>query len=131
MNAKARKERKAPGLLGAAPAAATLGVGAVIIATSGGSARFAVTFLGFAGIAVALLGRNHPAGIAVGALVFAFLDASSGILQNTGSASREIVIIMQGVILLSAVVAFEVVNRIRERDEARQAAEALAAGAQA
>ena len=82
--------------------------------------------LGFAGIAVALLGRNHPAGIAVAALLFAFLDASSSILQITGSASREIVIIMQGVILLAAVVAYEFVRRVRERNEIRQASLAMA-----
>jgi len=43
---------------------------------------------GFAGIAVALLGRNNPFGIAIAALLFAFLDASSSILQITGSASK-------------------------------------------
>ncbi len=83
--------------------------------------------LGFAGIGVALLGRNHPGGIAVGALLFAFLDASAVVLDVKGDASREIVIIMQGVILLSAVVAYEVVRRVRQRDEARAAAAALAA----
>ena len=82
--------------------------------------------LGFAGIAVALLGRNTPVGIAVAALLFAFLDASSSILQITGSASREIVIIMQGVILLAAVIAYEFVRRIREREEIRQASLAVA-----
>jgi simple sugar transport system permease protein len=82
--------------------------------------------LGFAGIAVALLGRNHPVGIAVGALLFAFLDSSSSILQITGSASKEIVTIMQGVILLAAVVSYEFVRRIREREEVRMASLALA-----
>jgi simple sugar transport system permease protein len=82
--------------------------------------------LGFAGIATALLGRNHPAGVALAALVFAFLDISSGILQITGAASREIVVIMQGVIILTAVIAYEVVRRIREREEASAAAAALA-----
>jgi general nucleoside transport system permease protein len=77
--------------------------------------------LGFAGIAVALLGRNGPIGIGVAALLFAFLDASSGILQVTGVATPEIVVIMQGIIVLSAVIAYEVVGRIRERDEARLA----------
>ena len=33
--------------------------------------------LGFTGIAIALLGRNHPVGIAFGALLFAFLERSS------------------------------------------------------
>jgi simple sugar transport system permease protein len=85
--------------------------------------------LGFAGIGIALLGRNHPGGIAVGALIFSFLDISSGILQSTGSASREIVVIMQGIIILAAVVAYEVVQRFRDREEAREAAAALAGSA--
>ena len=82
--------------------------------------------LGFAGIGVALLGRNHPLGMAFAALLFAFLDISSGILQSTQTASREIVTIMQGIVLLAAVVAYEVVRRVREREEARATAEALA-----
>lgn len=81
--------------------------------------------LGFAGIAVALLGRNHPLGIAAGALIFAFLDVSSGVLQFTGAAPREIVVIMQGVIILAAVIAYEMAHRAREREEARAAASAL------
>lgn len=84
--------------------------------------------LGFAGIAVALLGRNNPVGIAFAALLFAFLDASSSILQITGSASKEIVTIMQGVILLASVIAYEFVRRIREREETRMASMAVAGG---
>mgnify|MGYP001433574875 FL=1 len=86
--------------------------------------------LGFAGIAVALLGRNHPGGIAIGALLFAFLDTASGVLQVTGSASREIVFIMQGIILLAAVIAYEVVQRYRIREEARMASTLLAGEAE-
>ncbi len=82
--------------------------------------------LGFAGIAVALLGRNHAVGVAVGAMLFAFMDVSSPILQLTGAATREIVIIMQGTILLAAVVAYESVRRYRERDETKRAAAVLA-----
>jgi simple sugar transport system permease protein len=81
--------------------------------------------LGFAGIAVALLGRNHPVGIAVGAMLFAFLDASASILQISGSASREIILIMQGLILLSSVIAYEFVRRIKEREEVRTASLAM------
>lgn len=80
--------------------------------------------LGFNGIAVALLGRNNPGGIAIGALLFGFLNQSSGILQITKSATPEIVEIMKGIIVLSAVVAYEAVRRVRERDEAQSAAEA-------
>ncbi len=85
-----------------------------------------VGFLGFNGIAVALLGRNHPAGIAVGALLWAFLDASSDILQVTGTAPKETVDIMRGVILLTAVIGYEIVRRIRVREEAATAAARLA-----
>ncbi|MGH8925154.1 MAG: ABC transporter permease [Acidimicrobiia bacterium] len=81
--------------------------------------------LGFTGIAAALLGQNHAAGIILAALIFAFLDISSGVLQFTGAASREIVVIMQGVIILAAVVAYEVARRARERQEAKSTAEAL------
>ena len=38
---------------------------------------------------VALLGRNNPAGIAVGALLWAFLDATSDILQVTQTAPKK------------------------------------------
>ena len=44
------------------------------------------TGIGFVGIAVALLGRNHPVGIAFGALVFAWLTEQSnplGILRES------------------------------------------------
>ena len=85
--------------------------------------------LGFQGIAVALLGRNKPVGIAVAALLFGFLDASAGALQISGSASREIVVIMQATILLAAVVAYEVVNRLRQKEEAKTAAALLAGSA--
>lgn len=81
--------------------------------------------LGFAGIAVALLGRNHPAGIAIGALIFAFLDSSSGILQVKSDASPEVVRIIQGAIIFTSVIAYEIVRRRRSVEEARRAAIAL------
>ncbi len=77
--------------------------------------------LGFAGIAVALLGRNGAPGMAVAALIFGFLDSTAGILQLRGVASPAIVIIMQGTVLLAAVVAYEVVSRIKLQDEVRRA----------
>ena len=85
-----------------------------------------VGFLGFNGIAVALLGRNNPAGIAVGALLWAFLDATSDILQVTQTAPKEIIDIMRGVILLTVVIGYEVVRRMRERAEATRTAARLA-----
>jgi len=80
--------------------------------------------LGFAGIAVALVGRNHPGGVAVAAVFFGWLDSAAPILDVVGDTPREIVSILQGVVVLSAVVAYEVVNRVRRAAEARDAASA-------
>ncbi len=79
--------------------------------------------LGFAGIAVALLGRNNPFGMAIGALLFGFLSASAQIL-DLNDIPKEIVDIMQATILLSVVVSYEVVRRMVAASEIRAAAEA-------
>jgi ABC-type uncharacterized transport system permease subunit len=75
------------------------------------------TGLGFTGIAVALLGRNEPLGIIFGAALFAFLNEQSNRLQLETDISTEVVQITQGVIVLSVVVAYEVVRRYRNRLE--------------
>jgi len=82
--------------------------------------------LGFAGIAIALLGRNHPVGIAVGALLFAFLDEQSNPLQILVGVSPEIVAISQGVIVLTVVISYEIVRRYGVRLEQQAVARALA-----
>jgi simple sugar transport system permease protein len=79
---------------------------------------------GFTGIAVALLGRNHPLGIAFGALLWAFLDKSALALDNVG-VPREIVLIMQGAVVLSVVVAYEIVRRYEVAAEQRRVAAQL------
>jgi general nucleoside transport system permease protein len=79
---------------------------------------------GFTGIAVALLGRNHPVGIALGALLWAFLDKSALALDFVG-VPREIVLIMQGSIVLSVVVAYEIVRRYELAAEQRRVAAQL------
>ncbi|GAA1652793.1 ABC transporter permease [Nonomuraea maheshkhaliensis] len=80
--------------------------------------------LGFLGIAVALLGRNKPLGIAVAALLFAFLDRAQGALQFA-DIPASVVTIIQGAIVLLVVVANEVTNRIALRLEERRAAQQL------
>jgi general nucleoside transport system permease protein len=81
---------------------------------------------GFTGIAVALLGRNHPLGIALGALLWAFLDKSALALDNVG-VPREIVLIMQGSVVLSVIVAYEIVRRYELAAEQRRVAAQLRA----
>lgn len=88
----------------------------VLLGSSYGYALNFPTGLGFTGIAIALLGRNHPVGIAFGALLWGFLDNSVTILQ-LGGVAKEIVFITEGVIVLSVVVAYEIVRRYRLRAE--------------
>jgi ABC-type uncharacterized transport system permease subunit len=77
--------------------------------------------LGFLGIAVALLGRNTPVGIALGALLFGFLDRAAIPLQFEGIPAS-VITIMQGTIVLSVVVANEVAHRVTRRQAERGAA---------
>lgn len=65
---------------------------------------------GFTGIAIALLGRNHPVGVALGSLLWAFLDKAALALDNVG-VPREIAVIMQGVSVIAVVIAYEIVRR--------------------
>jgi simple sugar transport system permease protein len=94
----------------------------------GDSYAYGSTFqsgLGFAGIAIALLGRNHPVGIGIGALLFAYLDRQSNALQILVGVSPEIVAITQGVIVLTVVISYEVVRRYGTRLEQQHVAKAL------
>lgn len=75
------------------------------------------TGLGFLGIAVALLGRNSPIGIALGAFIFAFLSNAGPTLNILAGISPEIVAVTQGVIVLAVVIAYEVVRRYRTAAE--------------
>jgi simple sugar transport system permease protein len=79
------------------------------------------TALGFTGISVALLGRNHPAGIAVAAVVWAGIEQAARALPDVGI-PPEIGKILQGTLLLSAVIAFEVVRRYGQAAAVRDAA---------
>ncbi|WP_169985395.1 MULTISPECIES: ABC transporter permease [unclassified Microbispora] len=84
------------------------------------------TDLGFTGIAIALLGRNNPVGMAIGALLWSFLYNSSNQLQLL-DIPKEIVQIMQGVVVLSVIIAYELVHRYRMVAEQRRVGRQLAA----
>jgi general nucleoside transport system permease protein len=90
--------------------------------------NYGVTFqpgLGFAGIAVALLGRNHPVGVAFGAVLFAYLDEQGNKLQIFANVSPELVLIIQGVIVMSVVIAYEAVQRYVLRAEEKMVGAAV------
>lgn len=83
--------------------------------------------LGFAGIAIALLGRNNAVGIAFASLLWAFLDVQSNALQIQAGVAQELVNIIQGVILFAVVIAYELIRRADKRLEQARVARELAA----
>ena len=83
------------------------------------------TAIGFTGISIALLGRNSPVGIALAALVWATLERAGQSLSPVGI-PQEIVQILAGTLLLSAVIAFEVVGRLARASAVREAAARVA-----
>ncbi|MGP4002175.1 ABC transporter permease [Streptomyces sp. 8N706] len=84
--------------------------------------------IGFTGIAIALLGRNHPVGMALGALLWGFLERTGSQLEFEGYA-QEIVGVIQGVIVLCVVIAYELVRRYGLKRQQRKVGAELAAQA--
>jgi general nucleoside transport system permease protein len=74
------------------------------------------TTIGFAGITVALLGRAHPVGILLAALLFGAMRAGAPGMQITARVPVEIIDVIQGLILLflAAEVLIRQLLRIRE-----------------
>jgi simple sugar transport system permease protein len=84
--------------------------------------------IGFTGIAIALLGRNSAVGIAFASVLWGFLDVSQLPLDLEGI-PKEIIIIMQGTIVLAVVIAYEVMRRVAIAAEQRRVAAELRAPA--
>jgi simple sugar transport system permease protein len=59
---------------------------------------------GFTGMAVALLGRNHPVGILLGAVLFGALASAGTTIQLFSNIPLDLVNIIQGVVMIFAVV---------------------------
>ncbi len=60
----------------------------------------AVEGAGFIGIAVALMGRNHPFGVLLAAFLFGFLYQGGGELALWTSIPRELIIVIQALVIL-------------------------------
>lgn len=90
-------------------------------------AEYIVTF-GFDGIAVALLGRAHPFGVVGGALLFGVMRAGAGAMQRATDIPIDIIVIVQGVILLF-VAAQVVIERLLPAARSRRRGPAAAAAA--
>jgi ABC-type uncharacterized transport system permease subunit len=110
-------------LLGAMVASGAVAGLAGLPALLGSLFRYGTDFpagLGFTGVAVALVGRNHPAGVALAAVLFAFLERSAQVLDLAGI-PRELALITQGTVVLAVVVAYAAADRIEVRRAARLA----------
>jgi general nucleoside transport system permease protein len=60
----------------------------------------AVEGAGFIGIAVALMGRSHPFGVAVAAILFGFLYQGGAELALWTSVPRELIVVIQALVIL-------------------------------
>jgi simple sugar transport system permease protein len=78
------------------------------------------TTIGFAGITVALLGRAHPVGILLAAILLGAMRAGAGNMQIEAKVPSELIDVMQGLILLF--LAAEIVVRRVFRVQAKGAA---------
>ncbi|GGE37482.1 ABC transporter permease [Actibacterium pelagium] len=60
----------------------------------------AVEGAGFIGIAVALMGRNHPVGVILAGFLFGFLVQGGAELQFTTSIPRDLIVVIQALVIL-------------------------------
>ncbi len=77
--------------------------------------------LGFTGIAVAFLGQNNPIGILFAAVLWAILSRGETALQLGTNLPREFVIILQGILIFSVVVVYQIAKRRLARRELQRA----------
>ena len=97
--------------------AGLVGIGTLLSDTHSYSMAFPSGFA-FTGLSLAILGRNHPVGIFFAAFLWSFLERAGQVLEFEGI-PPEIVIVMQGTIVLSIVIAYEVVARINLKQQQR------------
>ncbi|MFF9057548.1 ABC transporter permease [Streptomyces sp. NPDC101213] len=100
----------------------------------GSSHTYSLSFpagLGFTAIGIALLGRNNPGGIALAALLWAFLDKASPALDYATPVAyeKEIATIMQGLIVFAVVISYEAVRQWGLRRQQHRVGAELAAAA--
>ncbi|AZR74804.1 hypothetical protein BBF96_02915 [Anoxybacter fermentans] len=75
---------------------------------------------GFTGIAVALLGKNHPVGIILGALLFGTLQRGANMMQSIAGVPKEVIHIIQAIIIFF-VASDYAVRKIYRKIKAKQA----------
>jgi simple sugar transport system permease protein len=83
--------------------------------------------LGFVGISVALLAKNNPIGIIPAALLLALLDRGAQGVQVFVGIPREVITILQAIIILAIVVAYELLTRYVRQQRKHEAERIVAA----
>jgi ABC-type uncharacterized transport system permease subunit len=83
--------------------------------------------LGFEGIVVALLARNNPIGVPFAALAYGYMRAGADIMERSSDVSREMVLIIQAIIIL-LVTAERVLPIVQQRVSAARSAKANGKG---
>ncbi len=78
------------------------------------------TNLGFNGIAVALLGKNHPFGVVLAAILFGILSYGGALVNifTGGKIPRELIMVIQAVIVILVVISDEIIKRVILRRKA-------------
>ena len=82
--------------------------------------------IGLTGIGIALIGRNNPVAIVFASLLWAFLDQSN-IVLDLYDIPKEITQILQGVVVLSVVITYELVRRFALTRQQKRVGRELAA----
>ena len=78
--------------------------------------------LGFTGIAVAFLGQNNPTGIMFAAILWGVLARGETAVQIQTDVPREFVIILQGILIISVVVTYQLARRRLTKRQLQRAA---------
>lgn len=76
---------------------------------------------GFTGIAVALLGKNHPAGVILAAFLFGSLNRGAMMMQSLAGVPKEVIEIIQAIIIFFAAAEYIFIlisRKLKERKEA-------------
>lgn len=86
--------------------------------------RYGIGFpggLAWVGLSVAIVGRNHPIGVALAALLWTFLERCALPMDLIG-VPKEVVAVVQATVVLAVVTSYQLVHGISERSARRRAA---------
>jgi simple sugar transport system permease protein len=95
-----------------------------ILADRGHLPQNYIVALGFTGIAVAFLGQNNPIGIIFAAILWGVLSRGEVALQIQSEVPREFIIILQGILILSVVITYQIAKRRLAARQLQRAGEA-------